>query len=93
MDLLERLVSTFSVSGNEGAVRKLIKSEIEKYVDEIYIDRLGNLIAHKKGKTDHLLTVIKKVFQDRWHRLHNASRRKSSHRNKEKNNARCNNNW
>jgi endoglucanase len=53
MDLLERLVSTFSVSGNEDAVRKLIKSEIEKYVDEIYIDRLGNLIAHKKGKTDH----------------------------------------
>jgi len=53
MDLLERLVSTFSVSGNEGAVRNLIKSEIKEYVDEISIDRLGNLIAHKKGKASH----------------------------------------
>lgn len=53
MDLLERLISTFSVSGNEGAVRRLIKSEIKKYVDEISIDKLGNLIAHKKGRADH----------------------------------------
>lgn len=49
VDLLERLISTFSVSGNEYAVRKLIRAEIRKYVDEISIDKLGNLIAHKKG--------------------------------------------
>ena len=52
MDLLERLISTFSVSGNEDAVRRLIRSEIKKYVDEISVDRLGNLITHKKGDGD-----------------------------------------
>jgi len=49
MNLLERLVSTFSVSGNEGAVRKLIRAEIKDHVDDIYIDKMGNLIAHKEG--------------------------------------------
>jgi len=50
MDLLERLISAFAVSGNEEAVRKIIKEEIKDYVDDIYVDKLGNLLAHKKGK-------------------------------------------
>lgn len=47
--LLEDLTSTFSPSGNEEKVRNLIIREIEDYVDEINIDKLGNLIARKKG--------------------------------------------
>lgn len=50
MDLLEKLISTFGVSGNEEAVRELIKEEIKNYVDEVFVDKLGNLIAHKKGE-------------------------------------------
>ncbi|MEK6834761.1 MAG: M42 family metallopeptidase [Nanoarchaeota archaeon] len=50
MDLLEELLNTFAVSGSEGEVRKIILREIKKYFDKIYIDKLGNLIAHKKGK-------------------------------------------
>ena len=50
MDLLEKLVSTFGVSGNEDAVRDLIMEEIKSYVDEVFVDKLGNLIAHKKGE-------------------------------------------
>jgi putative aminopeptidase FrvX len=50
MDLLEKLVSTPGVSGNEDKVRDLIKEEIKNYVDDISIDKLGNLIAHKKGE-------------------------------------------
>ncbi len=50
MDLLEKLISTFGVSGNEEAVRNVIMEEIKNYVDEIYVDKLGNLIAHKKGE-------------------------------------------
>jgi putative aminopeptidase FrvX len=49
MDLLEKLVATPGVSGDEDKVRELIKKEIEKYVDDISVDKLGNLIAHKKG--------------------------------------------
>ncbi len=48
--LLENLINTPGVSGNEEPVRKLIRKEIRPYVDEIFIDDLGNLIAHKKGQ-------------------------------------------
>lgn len=47
--VLDTLLSTYGPSGNEDAVRELIKSEIKDYVDELKVDALGNLIAHKKG--------------------------------------------
>ncbi|QEK13180.1 M42 family metallopeptidase [Crassaminicella thermophila] len=48
--LLKKLTELPGVSGNEKEVRDFILSEIKPYVDEIKIDRLGNLIAVKKGK-------------------------------------------
>ena len=50
MDLLEKLVSIFGVSGNEESVRNVIMEEIKNHVDEVFVDKLGNLIAHKKGE-------------------------------------------
>jgi endoglucanase len=47
--LLERLCSASGPSGYEGEVRKIIKEEIAPYVDEIKVDNMGNIIAHKKG--------------------------------------------
>jgi endoglucanase len=55
MDLLEKLISAFGVSGNEEKVRNLIQDEIKKYVDEVYVDKVGNLIAHKKGKKPKIM--------------------------------------
>lgn len=48
-DLIKRLMFTPSVSGREDKIRELIKKEIEPYADEIKVDKLGNLIARKKG--------------------------------------------
>lgn len=50
MKLLEKLINTSGVSGHEEPVRKLIEKEIQGCVDEILVDDLGNLIAHKKGR-------------------------------------------
>ncbi len=50
MDLLEKLLNAFGVSGSEGEVRKIILKEIKPYFNKIHVDKLGNLIAHKKGK-------------------------------------------
>lgn len=50
MKLLEELICAFGVSGFEADVRDIIKREIEDHVDNVKIDRMGNLIAHKKGK-------------------------------------------
>lgn len=47
--LLEKLSNASGPSGFEGDVRNIIKEEIKNYVDEIKIDRMGNIIAHKKG--------------------------------------------
>ena len=48
-NLLKRLVEAPSISGSEKNVRDLIAKEIKPYVDEIKIDKIGNLIC-RKGK-------------------------------------------
>jgi endoglucanase len=55
MEFLQKLLNSYGVSGNEGAVRELIKKEIENHVDEAYTDKFGNLIAHKKGKVPRVM--------------------------------------
>lgn len=47
--LLEKLSNAISPTGFEGEVRGLLKNEVYKYVDEIKLDKIGNLIVHKKG--------------------------------------------
>ncbi len=49
-EILKRLSCARGVSGNEGAVRDIIKEEAEKYADEVTVDNIGNVIAYKKGK-------------------------------------------
>lgn len=48
-ELLKNLVSIYSPSSNEENIRNFILKEIKNYVDEVEVDPLGNLIAHKKG--------------------------------------------
>ncbi|MBE0517504.1 MAG: M42 family metallopeptidase [Methanophagales archaeon] len=49
-DLLKKLAEAHGVSGYEGAVREIVRAELEEHVDEIKTDKLGNLIATKRGK-------------------------------------------
>lgn len=48
--LLKQLTEAAGISGNEKEVRDFIVSEIKDYVDSYKIDRIGNIIAYKKGK-------------------------------------------
>lgn len=48
-DLVRKVTEAFGPSGAEDAVREVIRKEVQPYVDEIRVDALGNLIAHKKG--------------------------------------------
>ena len=48
-NLLQKLLSTYGPSGHELNISNLITEEIQGLVDDIKIDSLGNLIAHKKG--------------------------------------------
>lgn len=48
-ELLGRLSDAFGPSGNEKAVRALVREEIQASVDRLDVDALGNLIAFKAG--------------------------------------------
>ncbi|MDD1666774.1 MAG: M42 family metallopeptidase [Methanomicrobiales archaeon] len=48
-EILERLSNAHGVSGSEGSVYGIIRSELKGSVDDIEEDALGNLIAAKKG--------------------------------------------
>lgn len=56
-ELLKELMYTHGISGRENGVANLIKSKIEKHVDSVETDKVGNLIAHKRGDGKRLLFV------------------------------------
>lgn len=47
--LLKQLADAVAVSGDEGAVRKLVLEAIRPHVDSVRVDALGNVLAVKKG--------------------------------------------
>lgn len=50
IDQIRQLVQLNGVSGNEHAVAEYIKGQILPYVDKVYEDTLGNLVAIRKGE-------------------------------------------
>ena len=62
--LLEKLCNACAVSGDEGAVRKIVKEEIESYADEIKVDALGNVLGTKKGKGRNRSRVLIAAHMD-----------------------------
>ncbi len=49
MEILEKLLTSFGPSGREEKIRKTIINIIKEKVDGYEVDKLGNLIAWKKG--------------------------------------------
>jgi endoglucanase len=62
--LLEKLTNEVSVSGDEGAVRKIVLEAVRTYADIVNVDALGNVIAAKKGKTRNCLKVMVAAHMD-----------------------------
>ncbi len=49
VSLLKKLSDAHGISGYEDEVREIVKAELEDVVDEIRVDRMGNLICVKNG--------------------------------------------
>lgn len=49
LDLLKQLCETPGVASREDRLRALVRQALEPLVDEIRVDVMGNVIAHKKG--------------------------------------------
>jgi len=50
---LKELTELSGVSGNEYEVRNYIKNKLKEIGCEFYIDKLGNVVAHNKGKKNN----------------------------------------
>lgn len=51
-ELIKKLTEINSPSGRESNIRDTILNDLKNYIDGYEIDRLGNLIVWKKGKSD-----------------------------------------
>ncbi|MEW5986887.1 MAG: M20/M25/M40 family metallo-hydrolase [Chloroflexota bacterium] len=51
-ELIRKLVEAYGPSGFEDGVRELIRAEIAPYFNEIRVDAMGNLIAHRPPDAD-----------------------------------------
>lgn len=70
---LHELIDIDGTSGNERFVRQYIMKQIKPYVDEMNVDKLGNLICHIKGKKptimiaahmDEIGLIVKRIEED-----------------------------
>lgn len=57
LDLFKTLTELQGAPGNEHLVREFMRSELEKYTDEIIQDRLGGVFGVKKGKGPKVLVA------------------------------------
>lgn len=48
-NLIKKLTEAYGPSGSEDQVRAIVQQEIERFVDSVSIDTLGNLVAVKRG--------------------------------------------
>ena len=55
--LLDKVTQVPGAPGYEYKIRSFIKEQIKNFVDEIYTDPMGNLVAIKKGKSDKKVMV------------------------------------
>lgn len=56
--LLEKLTNACGISGNEKEVRNLILEELKPFVEDIRIDRMGNIVAKKHTHQDKPHIVV-----------------------------------
>ena len=62
--LIKLLTEAVSVSGYEGAVRAIVREQVESYADELQIDALGNLLVWCKGCSTNRLRVMLAAHMD-----------------------------
>ncbi len=54
-ELIRKLTETYGPSGAEEQIREVIRAEVEPLVDEVRVDAMGSLIAHKEGEGQRVM--------------------------------------
>jgi tetrahedral aminopeptidase len=55
MEILKKLIDLKGVSGNEKEVRNFIYKECKKHIRDVSVDKMGNVVARKKGKKPSIM--------------------------------------
>ncbi len=58
LDILKTLSKINTASGFEADILEFIKENYEKYCDESYVDNFGNVILHKKSKSENAKKIM-----------------------------------
>ncbi len=79
MELLQELCEATGIPGREERIRAIVRRELEPLVDEIRVDRMGNLLAIRKGNAgkrlainahmDEIGFVVSHIEEEGWLRL------------------------
>jgi len=64
MALLRALTEAVGVSGDEDAVRKLVRDQVAPLADEVHVDALGNLLAIRRGSSQRRVRVMVAAHMD-----------------------------
>ena len=64
IELLKKLCNAYGPSGMEDEVRDIIIDEIKDFCDSYEVDKVGNLIAFKKGKKDTGKKILLSAHMD-----------------------------
>ncbi|MBN1953950.1 MAG: M42 family metallopeptidase [Anaerolineae bacterium] len=62
--MLKELSEAFGPSGNEKAVRTILRQALEGQVDRMWVDALGNLHTERQGKSRNRLRVLLTAHMD-----------------------------
>ena len=57
MELLRELCEAVGIPGREERIRAIVRRELEPLVDEVRVDRLGNLLGIRRGSTGKRLAI------------------------------------
>ncbi len=58
IEMLEKLTGGFGPAGEESIVKEIVKSELEEHSDEMWEDKLGNLVIQRKGGDSELKIML-----------------------------------
>ncbi|MGD2158937.1 MAG: M42 family metallopeptidase [Anaerolineales bacterium] len=62
--LLERLTNALAVSGDEGAVRKIVLEQVEPHADAVQVDAVGNVLVTRHGEAEARPRVMLAAHMD-----------------------------
>ena len=64
VEILEKLSNAYGVAGREDEIRNMLKEMLRPYVDELWEDKLGNVIGVKRARRENAPSIMLAAHMD-----------------------------